>query len=348
MTDTFDEVLSALAAASEGTDESADSLAVQARACRELSEISSELSMQTVARRFGMMLSGCPCTQTVLALRWIDPLVCRDDVPVSAELSAIFTRIALAPLNFEVRTENGERVHATIELFGKTLPLPFDLLVGNYVAGACILRMLGQGHVAAAKDARPAFTSVARIAGSGSVDYTNFRFGAALDASLSRASFVCAIATAFVASVLCAVAEKSPADARLYIEMSRTVLLDVLRKLSIDVRAAVDAGRAKWIGDLDFEMIDRLVDLCSESANFHSRAFVGVLLMHYRAIMTHWSSTRNNAARDAAAEAMRTGAEAARRTAALRALGEQASDAAAVKRRAKRPRPPADATTNET
>ncbi len=347
MTDTFDEVLSALRAANDGADSTDDSLVVQARACRELSEISSELSMQAVAKRFGMMLSGCACTQTVLALRWIDPLVCRDDVPVAAELSAIFTRVVLAPLCFEVHTESGERVHATVELFGKTLPLPFDLLVGNYVAGACILRMLGQGHVAAAKDARPAFTSVARIAGSGSVDYTNFRFSAALDSSLSRSSFVCAIATAFVASVLCAVAEKSQEDARLYVEMSRTVLLDVMRKLSVDVRAAVDAGRAKWIGDLDFEMIDRLVDLCSESANFHSRAFVGVLLMHYRAIMTHWSSTQKNAARAAEAEAARTSAQDARRTAALRELGERASDVAAVKRRGKRPRPPGEATTNE-
>jgi len=229
--------------------------------------------------------ADCKLQQQV-ACHWMQPFCKGADSSLQEEIAARIVELMQAPAQLEVRTQEHNRIQGTLYVFGAELAMfgiPFDLLRVNYVAFACALRLMTEGHMNDAP--RRSFGRYACSADTCTATWSEFGLNTTLSNTLRRLPFVISIMLYFVATANRADHADVPRAARRagqdYSRATRVLLSAALADAATALSTEPVRRRCRWISDADIAELWRVSREVAPRASIGPRYLLASLLRQY-------------------------------------------------------------------
>jgi hypothetical protein len=243
-------------------------------------------STMEVVQTLALHLSTDCKLQQQLAYHWMQPICMSASSKLETELMLRINSLLTETVRLEVCAETQNRMYGTLYLFGQELAvfgIPFDSLRVNYVAYACVVRLMAQGH---ANEERRAFGKFVCSVNNVKSTWSEFGLNRTLQLLLARTPFVTSIVAYMAATALRSNAQPTlgvNAMQRDYVRAVRVVLASVLTESLSQIFGGKRAAsqRFPW---LDADCADELFQLrskCNRDATFNVKELDALLMRQY-------------------------------------------------------------------
>jgi hypothetical protein len=247
-------------------------------------EVASTMDEMQVLETLLLQLATDPELHQQIAYRWMTTLFRSRDVSVqrmlTQRINTLLTARALVELSYA--TVLG-RDHGALYLFGRELAIfaiPLDVLRTNFVALACVLRLVAQGH---ATTGTRLFGVYRRSIGNTESTWSSFRHNSIVQQRLERAPLMTAIVA--YTSAMSFRSDASSSFVKKHAQTTRLLMLAVLTdSLSQIFASGSTLDRYPWLDAGCFGELHALRALCTGDATFNALEFDRLLLSQYARI----------------------------------------------------------------
>lgn len=249
------------------------------RAVSDITRVASELTSAEVVKLLAKYLSTDPKLQQQIACHWMQPICMGSDNSLQSEIQRRFSSLLVEQVYLELITTSHNDTTAVLYIFGDALDvfgIPISLFRVNYIAFACILRLISDGFENANSLSFRTYTCSSTKNKS---KWSQFAFNNTFQLHFNRPAFIGSIMAYFAATSHRASLTSSSVHTAAYRDMMRILLMSAL---SDSLSQIFGSGRQfGWLDDHATAELYRLLEICKSEKKFNARSFIHELAAQY-------------------------------------------------------------------
>jgi hypothetical protein len=248
-------------------------------AIADITRVMQDLESAQVVQLLAKHMSTDAKLQQQIACHWMQPICMGTDNSLQNEIQRRFSSLLVEQVHLEVIATSHNDTTAVLYLFGDSLDvfgIPISLFRVNYIAFACILRLLGDGRE---NTKNLSFRSYTCSSTNNKSKWSQFSFNNTFQLHLNRSAFIGSILAYFAATSHRASLTAASFHSGNYREVMRVLLMSAL---SDSLSQIFGSGRSfSWLDDHATADLYRLLELCKTEKKFNARSFIVELAAQY-------------------------------------------------------------------